>query len=316
MATIAYALLILRTIRSAGQDGTGAFVPGLAVTVALLLAFVSLIMLVYFIHHIGVRIQVSSIIESVTHETLETVEHMSDELQRFAPAQAEGGATRGGRPIAARRSGYLQYLSIRGLVDTARERDLVISVLVPPGGWVQEGAPLFRVQAADEATYEDLDEWLADKVGIGSERSMRQDVGFGVQQLVDVAVKALSPGINDPTTATQCIDRLTQVLVAAGRRTTPPRLLADREGALRVVLRYPSFADLLQQAFEQVRHFGASMPVVMRHLALALTTLRQAVPQEHAEPIRREGERLLRGADGMEEEDRDELRALLMDALA
>ncbi len=315
MATIAYALLILRTIHSADPSGQGAFVPGLAVTGALLLALTSLVMLIYFIHHISVGIQVGSIIASVTSETLATIDDLVEEFKPHLAVPPAEAQRPGGRAVAARRSGYLQYLDLGGLLRVAEAHDLEVAVLVPPGGWVQEGAPLFRVQVSDEATHEELGDWLLDRVAIGGERSMRQDIGFGVQQLVDVAVKALSPGINDPTTATQCIDRLTQVLVAVGRRPELPNVLADEHGAPRLTLRFPSFGALLRQAFEQIRHYGATTPVVVRHLAVSLAMIHAAVPTESHEPIRIEAQRLVDGADELEPPDRTEAKNLLASVL-
>jgi uncharacterized membrane protein len=323
VATITYSLLVLRTIRSADPDGSGAYVPGLAVTGALLLAFVSLAMLIYFIHHIGMRIQVSSIIESVTAETLGTIEGLHRELERLreqggrevagAPGAATASVAPDARTVPARRSGYLQYTDLGALLRLAHDEGLRLALLVPPGGWVQEHAPLFAVERlegreneADDDARRQLEGRLCDNVGLGSQRSMRQDVGFGVQQLVDICVRALSPGINDPTTATQCIDRLTQVLVAVGRRDDPPVMLADADGVPRLAPRLPDFDALLRQAFEQVRHFGSGTPVVMRHLALSLATLHAALPPERHGPIRREAERVasageeLTGIDGRE----------------
>jgi uncharacterized membrane protein len=313
VATITYSLLVLRTIRSADADGTGAYVPGLAVTGALLLAFVSLAMLIYFIHHIGMRIQVSSIIESVTAETLGTIEGLHRELERLrdqgggevvaAPGAASAAVAADARTVPARRSGYLQYTDLGALLRLAHDEGLRLALLVPPGGWVQEHAPLFAVEPrgdelGDEARQQ-LDEHLCDNVGLGSQRSMRQDVGFGVQQLVDICVKALSPGINDPTTATQCIDRLTQVLVAVGRQDDPPVILTDADGVPRLAPRLPNFDALLRQGFEQVRHFGSGMPVVLRHLALSLATLKAALPSQRHGPIRREAERVASAAEAL-----------------
>ncbi|HET7636441.1 MAG TPA: DUF2254 domain-containing protein [Candidatus Limnocylindria bacterium] len=313
VATITYSLLVLRTIRSADADGTGAYVPGLAVTGALLLAFVSLAMLIYFIHHIGMRIQVSSIIESVTAETLGTIEGLHRELERLrdqgggevvaAPGAASAAVAADARTVPARRSGYLQYTDLGALLRLAHDEGLRLALLVPPGGWVQEHAPLFAVEPRDDELGDEarqqLDEHLCDNVGLGSQRSMRQDVGFGVQQLVDICVKALSPGINDPTTATQCIDRLTQVLVAVGRQDDPPVILTDADGVPRLAPRLPNFDALLRQGFEQVRHFGSGMPVVLRHLALSLATLKAALPSQRHGPIRREAERVASAAEAL-----------------
>lgn len=313
MGTIFYSLLVLRTVRSAGDNGD-AFVPGLAVTGAVVLVSVSLLMLIYFIHHIGGRIQVSSIIESVTAETLGTIATLDRQLEPMRDQAVEGELTlEAARSVRARRSGYLQYVDVGGLLRTANEHGLRVVVLVPPGGWVQASAPLFDVDGTD-AGDEELQDWLLGKAALGSQRSMQQDVGFGVQQLVDIAVRALSPGINDPTTATQCIDRLTQVLVAVAERESPPSVLADEAGTPRLMLRFPDFGVLLTQAIEQVRHYGAATPVVARHLAVALRILRQSVPPRCHDALRREAGILEDDVRALGRHDRRDIEALLREA--
>ena len=212
-----YALLVLRSIRSADESGPE-FVPSLAVTTAIVLAVVAVSMLIYFIHHISTRIQVSSIVAGIASATERAFERQDG-------AEADGGA--GGhrpnaelpdgeaRPMAAAHSGYLQLVDRDGLLDLARELDLVLRLEVAPGEWVQRGARVFSVWPAASGS-EQLTRRLNGCLTFGPERSLDQDPAFGLRQLVDVAVKALSPGINDPTTAGDCINRVTQVLVAAG----------------------------------------------------------------------------------------------------
>lgn len=312
MGTIAYSLLVLRTIHALGPNGEPAFVPGLAVSGAVVLVFVSLLMLIYFIHHTGVRIQVSSIIESITTETLATARAVQ---RLFEPMRAHTATGDLGlsspRHVRARRSGYLQYLDVNGLLSAASDKNLRIDVLVPPGGWVQEGVPLYAVESAAEASDDDLADWLVGKAALGSQRSMQLDVGFGVQQLVDIAVKALSPGINDPTTATQCVDRLTQILVAVGTADPVPAVVADEEGTPRLAPRFPGFGQLLRQSMEQVRRHGGQTPVVARHLALALRMLAQAVPVGHRPAIEREVAILAVDVSAMSAHDRADVEALL-----
>jgi uncharacterized membrane protein len=107
---------------------------------------------------------------------------------------------------------------------------------------------------------------------------MTEDVAFGIQQLVDVTLKAISPSVNDPTTAMNCIDRLVQVLVAAGSAPESPRAFIDAEGARRLEIPFPTFDELMGLSFDQLRHHGAGMTAVVMHMARALTMLRSLPP--------------------------------------
>jgi len=295
MGTFTYTLLVLRSIRSE-DESAAAFVPALAISGALVLTLLSLGMLIYFIHHISIRIQVTSIVASVAHDTLETIGKLAgrweDEDERsWHPAPDAAPATAppsGAVPVEAvppsqhllpaRESGYLQFVDIGRLVEAAGKADGRLRLLVGPGAWVQHGIPVATFQASGgEPDRDRLADALADGLGIGHERSMAEDAAFGIQQLVDVAIKALSPSVNDPTTAMNCIDRLVQVLVAAGTTPDPPRTFV-RDGAPRLDVPFPTFDELADLSFDQVRHYGASTTSVVVHLARALSLLRALPP--------------------------------------
>jgi uncharacterized membrane protein len=208
IGTFFYSLVVLRSIRSADETGPE-FVPAVAVTLGIAFAVLAVAMLVYFIHHISTRIQVSSIVAGIAHATERAIERaMEDDgsYQRVPEGERQHGLSHAERPdgepgrLPAATSGYLQLIDRRGIVATADELDLVVRLELRPGDWVQEGAPLFVVWPAGAAD-DELADRLHERVTIGAERSLEQDPAFGLRQLVDVAVKALSPGINDPTTA-------------------------------------------------------------------------------------------------------------------
>ena len=325
MGTFTYALLVLRSIRS--EDETAAaFVPALAITGALVLTLVSLGMLIYFIHHISIRIQVTSIVASVADDTLESIRNLTARWQEregrtWQPVRASVGATLPpsgalapeGVPaseqlLPARESGYLQFVDIERFVDVAREAGGRLRLLIAPGAWVQDGAPC---AAFDRPAGDDLDllvHGLEEGLGVGDERSSAEDVAFGIQQLVDVAIKALSPSVNDPTTAMSCIDRLVQVLFAAGSDPDPPRTFADADGAPRLEVPFPGFDELIDLAFDPVRHYGATTPAVAVHLARALSQLRALPPDRHPALIRHA--RLLADASARIELEAERQRAL------
>ncbi len=278
-----YAILVLRSIRSP-LDGGSAFVPSLSISVGILFALIAVGMLVYFLHHIATRIQVTTIVGSVADEA-------TRQISADWPAEADGAAdpTPDGEPaiIAARRSGNLQLLDVPGLLRVAARRDLVVHLLITPGDWVQQDAPLFGVWPAS-ATDEETAAALNDQITVGAQRSIEQDPAFGIRQLVDVAVKAISPGINDPTSATDCIDRLGQILVAAGRRHAPYRSHRDERGVVRVWVPYRDWDELVQLSFDQLRQYGARNVDISIALATVLRTIVTAVPSTRHAALRQQ----------------------------
>lgn len=313
IGTFTYCLLVLRSIRAEASD-RAAFVPNVAVTGALLLAFLSIGMLIYFIHHVSVRIQVTSILASVANDTLHTIESVAEwledrpdrswrsvETSSGVPAAPPTGAIAasamaGATPVAAQHSGYLQFVDIGRLVRAAGEADGRLQLLVAPGSWVQRDAPVATFSGRGDADAE----WLRDEVNgalsLAAERSMQQDVAFGIQQIVDIGAKALSPGVNDPTTAINALDRLLQILVAAGVSKDPPRAFADGDGTTRLDVPMPGLHELVELALDQLRHYGASTPAVALHIARVLSQLRDALGERAAPAVRRQAELLAEAA--------------------
>ncbi len=282
IGTFVYSLLVLRTIRSVQEGGTS-FVPAIAVTGAIVLALVAIGMLVYYIHHIATRIQATHITEDVARETIEQIE-------REASDAAPGGSTAAPEEepravLVARRSGYLQYVKIDELKRLAERYRIVIVVRSAPGDWIQQYTPLFSIWGGEPS--DELDDQLQGHITVGAERVIHQDPGFGVRQLVDIGLKGLSPGINDPTTTVNVIHHLTEVLVTAGRASLPAADHADDEGNLRLVLPRADFEELVATAFVEMIHFGASIPSITGALTAAFDSIETAVPAHHRAPIER-----------------------------
>lgn len=314
MGTFTYTLLVLRSIRSEDEEAA-AFVPAPAITGSLLLTLVSLGMLIYFIHHISIRIQVTSILSSVAEDTLETIDRLArrwregDERSWHPATDAPPPATppSGAIPaphapsdavlLPARDSGYLQFVDVEHLVEGAGSAGGRLSLHVAPGAWVQAGLPWAHLEAepgSEPPAAADLDRLvddLAEGLGLGHERSATEDVAFGIQQVVDIAIKALSPSVNDPTTAINCIDRLVEILVAVGTEPDSPRSFADADGVVRLAVPFPDFDELADLSFDQVRHYGATTPAVALHLARSLSMLRALPP--HRQPTVTRHARLL-----------------------
>lgn len=287
-----YAILVLRSIRAEGFDEFDQFVPALAVSVGILLSLVALGMLVFFLHHIATRIQITTIVSTIAEEAVDQIEaswpeEPADGLEP-EPAEAPG-------VIRADKSGNLQLLDVEGIVELAQARQLSVRLTVVPGDWVQKDAPLFEVWPAAAAN-ESLASELGKQITVGAQRSIEQDAAFGIRQLVDVAVKAISPGINDPTTATDCIDRLTQILVAAGRRHTPAHHHLDEHGELRFRVRYRTWDDLVGLAFDQLRQYSPGSADISMALANALRTIVLATPPERHAALRQQARLIADGS--------------------
>jgi len=257
-----YCLLVLRTIGDA--DATDPFVPTIAVLTGTGLAILGVALLVFFIHHVATSIQAASIVERVADETLAVIDrvypdHLEGDEQRD-PRAAQ--ATVGWPVVCARRSGYVQEIDYAQLAAFAAQRRLVLRIDMAVGAFVVEDAPLLRSSAP---LSEQDERELRGRIAIGPQRSGAQDVGFGIQQLVDIALKGLSPGINDTTTALMCIDRLSPILRRLARRRMLPRLDAPEFERV-VVTDAPDFDSMLALAFDAIRRNGAGNPDVLCRL--------------------------------------------------
>lgn len=261
----AYCLVVLRTIR--GGDELG-FVPSLAVLGGLILAVIGIAFLIFFIHHLAASIQASAILCKLTAATAQAVDELFpenlgspvDEWGDEPPAPELGPWTE----VAARRTGYIIDVNGAGLLAFARERGRVLKMEVGVGDFVVRGQPLASLQGSGAVSEEDeksLD-WC---YSFDEQRTIEQDAAYGVQQIVDIGAKALSPGINDASTAVLCIDRLTEILVRLSQRRieTPYR---REDGELRVIALGPTYPGLVDLAYSRLRLEAASKPLVLRRL--------------------------------------------------
>jgi uncharacterized membrane protein len=274
LGIFAYCLMVLRTIR----EGTeGAFVPTLAVLAGLLLAFVGIAVLIHFIHHIATSIQASSIVATAAQETLAAADHLfpealgEDDDEGADDNLASALARQPWSAVPSSKTGYIESFDLDALLDVARTLETLLRMEHGVGDFVVAGTPL--VSLLDPG---DLDEATTARLNavyvIGRQRTVEQDVAFGIRQIVDVAMKALSPGINDTTTAVMCVDYLAAILtrLAARRIETPDRL---DEGALRVIVRGASFEGLLSEAFDQIRQSAEGNAAILLRLLGALHTI-------------------------------------------
>lgn len=269
----AYCLIVLRTIRGGDE---GAFVPGVAVLFAVVLAFVGIGVLIFFIHHIGTSIQASHIIAAVAGETLSAVDQLFPEplggSLEDGPEQSPAPHRAAGSTVPSLRTGYIQDVSLDALQEFARARGAILRMHHGVGEFVIEGAPLASLSAAGG-----LDDEAVRKVNaaysVGRQRTVEQDAAYGIRQLVDVSLKGLSPGVNDVTTATLCVDHLTAILARLGDRRLGAAERGGDAGEEWVVPKRPAYGDFVAAAFDQIRQNAAGSIAMLRHLLGSLSTL-------------------------------------------
>lgn len=255
--TFAYALLVLRSVRSDPD-----FVPALALTGALVLVLASVGSFIYFIHHVASMLQGTNITADVERRTLRSIERAF--LSEGGEAGGEGPAE--GVPVPAEgSSGYVQVVEIDELVQLMATYDLVLTVERGAGEFVSKGATLARLSPPERVSQE-LVRKIRRHFKLGQERTHQQDVAYGIYQLIDIAVRSLSPSFNAITTASTCIDHVGSILRQLAPMELPPRRRYDRDGKPRVIVDSPTFGDLLNLGFDQIRTFGESHAVILRHL--------------------------------------------------
>jgi uncharacterized membrane protein len=259
----AYCLTVLRTIRGGEEE---AYVPSVAVLGGMVLAFAGIGLLVFFIHHLAASIEASAILERQTAATLRALDDLFPE-NLGEPVEDPGAAEQQAGPwtaVAASTTGYIVSVDDAALLEAARDCGRVLRMEHGIGDFIIEGLPLASFQGARAVTDDDAAAVNA-CYALDRQRTVEQDVGFGIQQIVDIGLRALSPGINDPSTACMCIDRLTEVLVRLARRRIEPPLRRDG-GTLRVIALGPSFAALASLAWRPLRHAAREQPAVLERL--------------------------------------------------
>jgi uncharacterized membrane protein len=273
VATFLYCLMVLRTIRGSDQDQ---FVPQIAVSMGVGLALFSLGVLIYFIHHVSVSIHISEIITRVQQDLLSAIDSVFPEPLGADAAEVDGdrnpnqlpdGFERQSVAVPAKAAGYLKAFDEQALLDAAKESDLVVRLDTRPGDFLLCNQTLMLAYPAERVDDEVISR-LQDTALIGHRRTPVQDVRFAFEQQTDLAIRALSPGINDPFTAINCIDRLGEALVRMAERKFPSAARYDDDKRLRVVAAPYSFRMVLAQSLGLVRQNAR------QHASVTITILR------------------------------------------
>lgn len=282
MATFVYALTVLRVVGTGDDED---FVPHNSISVALLLLLASMLLFLRLLSSTTQGLRVAAVVGDVGRDAARAVdraypERVGDQDGERAELSPPSGPSRTvfyrGRP------GIVQSFDIRHLVERARRHDAVIELMPRAGDLVANGFPLFQVYDPPGSPIDD--DWLRGTVATGDERTMRQDPAFAFRLLADISAKALSPGVNDPTTSSQAMDQIELLLChVGGRRLTSAGL--DRDGSLRLWYRGPTWEDLLSLAVDETRQYGEKSIQVLRRLRALLVNVRGAVPAFRRPPV-------------------------------
>jgi uncharacterized membrane protein len=274
IATFVHAMIGLREV----QFGDGAPVPGLAVVVAYVLVVICVVVLVLYVHHIGRSLRVSSLIELVGNDTRRLLD--AEYCERMSSDDDPDGV------ICAPHSGVITAVDRDELVSLAAAGDCRLEMVTPLGAFVPANAPLFRVTGDGHLL--DVDR-VVGAVALGLERTLEQDVAYGMRMLVDMAERSLAESpFTDPTTAVQAIDRLHDCLRQLAVRVLPDGACCDRSGAVRLLLPVMNWDAYVHLAFDEIRLAGARSPQVTRRLTAALADLATVVPPERLPVIQRQ----------------------------
>jgi uncharacterized membrane protein len=299
IATFVYCLLVLRTIRRAEAVE---FVPHLSVSLGVVFAVASVAVLIYFIHHVSVSIQANEIAARIGRDLIRKIDQLFPEDLGLAQGGGAPDAAfpeafeQQARPVASLGDGYLQLIDGDALLALAVQEDLVLRLERKPGNYVVAGTPLVLISPGSRVT-ESLARQVQSCFVLGHQRTFDQDLEFAVNQLVEMAVRALSPGVNDPFTAIACVDHLGSALCRLAARPMPSPYRHDQQGQLRLLARADRFPELLDAAFHQIRQCSrGNAALSLRLLETLAVILGFARRPEDRAALLRHADMIARGA--------------------
>jgi uncharacterized membrane protein len=314
VATFVYAVLSLGSI---SHGSRGDFVPHLSITIALLLVLASLGVLIFFIHHVAKSIQLPEVIASIAAELAVAIDAeaiTSGELSTLeagpSPVELRRRLDEAGTDVAAPNSGYLQFVAYDVLVGIAADSGAVIRLHYRPGHFVVEGLPLATVwpgQAADTVRRN-----LERAHFTGPHRTLAQDLSFAIDQLVEIAIRALSPAVNDTFTAITCVDWLSDGLCKITANWNPRLVQRDGQGYVRIIAAEVSYARFVGRAFDKIRQSSRAMPAIMiRQLDALAKIMSYARTEDQRATLLEQAEMILRSSEESvhEEHDRRDVRS-------
>ncbi len=285
IATFVYAVIVLRGVEPVGAEPR--YVPQAAVTGAFLLVLLSVLLFIAYISHVTNLIRVATIIELIRTEAANVIERQCSPDHPDPPALEVTAAI---ETLPSPRTGVVVSINEAALVAAARRTRHIYTVVPRVGDFVPHGAPLVEVHADGSGTSAPSSPEshnVLRAIAVDSERTTDQDLAFSFRQLVDIAERALSPSMNDPTTATQVVDALHDLLRRVASRELPHGRLLDQDGRLRLIVPQYTFADLLDLSVAEIWQYGQDTVQLPPRLRRMLLDLRYVALPAHQDPIQR-----------------------------
>jgi len=275
LGTFSYCMAALPAARSLPHP----FAPVATVLGAMILAVACVGCLLFFIHHISQAISVNQIVDKIATETEAVIDDLMPWPHQLNRIEVDEriDALKWELAITNQVSGYIRFVDVKRLVELAKTYQIKIQVLRRVGHFVPENVPFVKISRADRLTPE-REEAIRAAFDFGPSRTLQQDVEFGVLQIVDIALKAISPAVNDPSTAISCVDQLGRILIRVASRERPESRLYDPPGTLRVYIPWISFDRLLDSAFEQIRMYSKTDVAVSLRMLRALGDIAATTP--------------------------------------
>ncbi len=314
IATFVYCLCALGAVEPAGTEG---YVPSLSVNFAVFLAMFNVSILIYFIHHVSTSIQVETVLNNINTELVAAIEayfpqgpalekSRPDAELRVPPTPANT------QTVESDAFGYLQAVDKSAIDDFAKKHRVTLKVMQNSGTFIARGLPLLQIYGQDSMSDQDCNQ-LRDAFLLGPQRTSEQDIEYSITQLVAIAVRALSPGINDPFTALACIDYIGAVLCRIASRQFPEEKTFNDENQIVVIYKAVTFTEIVAASFNEIRrHSIAKAPVLIRLLdvlnhsiSLCADPKQREVLLQHAQLVRSAGlENLVEPSDRQALDDR------------
>lgn len=297
ISTYLYCLLVLNSI----SDSNGyTFIPSISILVAIITTIINIILLIIFIHRIAISIQADKVVSDISEFISKQVETLFPEKMgegKENEKNIDGSAAVSGYlkqiSINSPKSGYLQYIDSEALIEITTRHDALLELYCRPGEHLVKGMELGLLFSNGRLEKNEVEK-IFDQFVIGKTKTSQQDFEFSIHQMVEIAARALSPGVNDPYTAIVCIDNLTSIMCYLSQAKFPSKYRCDEEGNIRIIADTFDFESILDVAFNQIRQFSGGIPAVIIRLMEALTTIYDFTSKEsHKKAVIKHAEMVL-----------------------